>query len=140
MSEGRRDAPKLAILEAQRTQHAPRRSTMRPPEALLPRNPTWETSHFSGLTNLNMTASALPGKRLGHHLMRCGPAVRAARRLPSGRQVSRSLCDCDCDFLTRGKISCSSFFAPKASHPPKILEMLELDGKSQATVILCAVS
>ena len=26
------------------------RNTMRPPEALLPRNPTMESSHFSGLT------------------------------------------------------------------------------------------
>ena len=46
----RRDAPKMAILEAPCAQNAPGRSTMRPPEALLPRNPTWESPHFSGLT------------------------------------------------------------------------------------------
>ena len=49
--QSRRDAPKVAILEAPCAQNAPGRSTMRPPEALLPRNPTWESSHFSGLTN-----------------------------------------------------------------------------------------
>ena len=41
----------MAILEAPCAQNAPGRSTMRPPEGLLPRNPTWESSHFSGLTN-----------------------------------------------------------------------------------------
>ena len=46
----RRDAPKMAILEAPCAQNAPGRSTMHPPEALLPRNPTWESPHFSGLT------------------------------------------------------------------------------------------
>ena len=40
----------MAILEAPCAQNALRRSTMRPPEALLPRNPTWESSHFSGPT------------------------------------------------------------------------------------------
>ena len=48
--QSRRDAPKMAILEAPCAQNAPGRSTMRPPEALLPRNPTWESPHFSGLT------------------------------------------------------------------------------------------
>ena len=43
----------MAILEAPCAQNAPGRSTMRPSEALLPRNPTWESSHFSGLTNLD---------------------------------------------------------------------------------------
>ena len=38
--QSRRDAPKMAILEAQCAQNAPGRSTMRPPEALLPQNPT----------------------------------------------------------------------------------------------------
>ena len=37
---GRRDAPKVAISEAPCAQNAPGRSTMGPPEALLPRNPT----------------------------------------------------------------------------------------------------
>ena len=46
----RRDAPKMAILEAPCAQNAPGRSTMRPPEALLRRNPTWESPRFSGLT------------------------------------------------------------------------------------------
>ena len=50
-TQSRRDAPKMAILEAPCAQNAPGRSTMRPPEALLPRNPTWESPHFSGLTN-----------------------------------------------------------------------------------------
>ena len=49
--QSRRDAPIMAILEAPCAQNAPGRSTMRPPEALLPRNPTWESPHFSGLTN-----------------------------------------------------------------------------------------
>ena len=44
--QSRRDA----ILEAPCAQNAPGRSTVRPPEASLPRNPTWESSHFSGLT------------------------------------------------------------------------------------------
>ena len=48
--QSRRDAPKMAILEAPCAQNAPGRSTMRPPEALLPRNPTWGSPHFSGLT------------------------------------------------------------------------------------------
>ena len=48
--QSRRDAPKMAILEAPCAQNAPGRSTMRLPEALLPRNPTWEFSHFWGLT------------------------------------------------------------------------------------------
>ena len=51
-AQGRRDAPKVAILEAPCAQNAPGRSTMRPPDALLPRNPTWESSHFSGLTRI----------------------------------------------------------------------------------------
>ena len=42
----------MAILEAPCAQNAPGRSTMRLPEALLPRNPTWESSHFWGLTIL----------------------------------------------------------------------------------------
>ena len=46
----RRDAPKMATWEAPCAQNEPGRSTMRPPEALLPRNPTWESPHFSGLT------------------------------------------------------------------------------------------
>ena len=50
--QSRRDAPKMAILEAPCAQNAPGRSTMRPPETLLPRNPTWESPHFSGLTNI----------------------------------------------------------------------------------------
>ena len=41
---------RMAILEAPCAQNAPGRSTMRPPEALLPRNPTWGSPHFSGLT------------------------------------------------------------------------------------------
>ena len=48
--QSRRDAPKMAILEAPCAQNAPGRSTMRPTEALLPRNPTRESPHFSGLT------------------------------------------------------------------------------------------
>ena len=50
--QSRRDAPKVAILEAPCTQHVPGRSTLRPPEVLLPRNPTWDSSHLSGLTRL----------------------------------------------------------------------------------------
>ena len=59
----RRDAPKMAILEAECAQNAPGRSTMRPPEALLTRNPTWESPHFSGLTNYRCDAlyHAMPG-------------------------------------------------------------------------------
>ena len=48
--QSRRDTPKVVILEAPCAQKAPARSTMRPPEALWPRNPTWESSHFSGFT------------------------------------------------------------------------------------------
>ena len=48
--QSRKDAPKMAILEAPCAQNAPGRSTMHLPEALLPRNPTWESSHFWGLT------------------------------------------------------------------------------------------
>ena len=48
--QSRRDASKMAILEAPCAQNARGRSTMRPPDALLPRNPTWESPHFSGLT------------------------------------------------------------------------------------------
>ena len=48
--QSRNAAPKMAILEAPCAQNAPGGSTMRLPEALLPRNPTWESSHFSGLT------------------------------------------------------------------------------------------
>ena len=48
--QGRRDAPKMAILEAPCAQNAPGRSTLPPLETLLPRNPTWESPHFSGLT------------------------------------------------------------------------------------------
>ena len=48
--QSRRGAPKVAILQAPCAQNEPGRSTMRPPEAMLPRNPTWESSHFSGLT------------------------------------------------------------------------------------------
>ena len=47
--QSRKDAPKMAILEAPCAQNAPGRSTMRLPEALLPRTPTWESSHFWGL-------------------------------------------------------------------------------------------
>ena len=54
--QSRRDAPKMAIPCAQ---NAPGRSTMRLPEALLPRNPTWESPHFSGLTNRFRTFSAI---------------------------------------------------------------------------------
>ena len=43
-------AQKVAILEAPCAQNAPGRSTMRPSEALLPRNPTNLSSHFSRLT------------------------------------------------------------------------------------------
>ena len=43
-------SPKMAILEAPCVQNAPGRSTMRLAEALLPRNPTWESSHSWGLT------------------------------------------------------------------------------------------
>ena len=43
--------PKSSISEASCAQNAPGRSTVRPPEALLTRNPTWESSHFSGLSN-----------------------------------------------------------------------------------------
>ena len=50
--QSRKDAPKMAILEAPCAQNALGRSTMRLPEALLPRNPTWESSHFWGLTIL----------------------------------------------------------------------------------------
>ena len=49
--QSRKDAPKMAIFEAPCAQNAPGRSTMRLPEALLPRNPTWESSHFWGLTS-----------------------------------------------------------------------------------------
>ena len=49
--QSRKDAPKMAILEAPCAQNAPGRSTMRLPEALLPRNPTWESSHFWGPPN-----------------------------------------------------------------------------------------
>ena len=45
-----RDAPELTICEPPCARHALDRGTLCPPEALLPRNPTWETSHFSGLT------------------------------------------------------------------------------------------
>ena len=45
-TQSRKDAPRMAILEAPCAQNAPGRSTMRLPEALLPRNPTWESSHF----------------------------------------------------------------------------------------------
>ena len=38
-------APKMSL-------DLPGRSTMRPPEALRSRNPTWESSHFSGLTTI----------------------------------------------------------------------------------------
>ena len=48
--QSRKDAPKMTILEAPRAQNAPGGSTMRLPEALLPRNPPWESSHFWGLT------------------------------------------------------------------------------------------
>ena len=41
----------MAILEAPCAQNAPGRSTMRPPEALPPRNPTWESPHFSGIVS-----------------------------------------------------------------------------------------
>ena len=54
--QSRRDALKVAILEAPCAQNALGRSTMRPPEALLPPKPYffffWEPSHFSGLTIL----------------------------------------------------------------------------------------
>ena len=53
--QSRKDAPKMAILEAPCAQNAPGRSTMRPPEALLPRNPTWESPHFSGPTTQKVT-------------------------------------------------------------------------------------
>ena len=42
VKHSRRDAPKVAILEAPCAQNLPGRGTMRPPEALLPRNATWE--------------------------------------------------------------------------------------------------
>ena len=41
----------MAILEASCAQNAPGRSTMRPPEALLPWNPTWESSHAVACTS-----------------------------------------------------------------------------------------
>ena len=50
-TQSRKDAPEMAILEASCAQNAPGRSTMCLPEALLPRNPTWESSYFWGLTN-----------------------------------------------------------------------------------------
>ena len=59
--QSRRDAPKMAILEAPCAQNAPGRSTVRPPEALLPQNPTWESPHFSGLTIL--------GRKRSHRVM-----------------------------------------------------------------------
>ena len=49
--QSRRDAPKMAILEAPCAQNAPGRSTMRPPEALLPRNPTWGSPPLLGSHN-----------------------------------------------------------------------------------------
>ena len=52
--QSRQDAPQMAILEAPCAQNAPGRSTMRLPEALLPRNPTWESSHFWGLTTVGI--------------------------------------------------------------------------------------
>ena len=61
--QSRKDAPKMAILEASCAQNAPGRSTMRLPEALLPRNPTWESSHFQGLTK---SASSKPQAREGN--------------------------------------------------------------------------
>ena len=50
--KSRRDAPRVAILEALCVRNAPGRGTERPPEALLPRNPVWESSHFSNLTTV----------------------------------------------------------------------------------------
>ena len=58
----RKDAPKMAILEAPCAQNAPDRSTMRLPEALLSRNPTWESSHFWGLTTIAGYRIILPGE------------------------------------------------------------------------------
>ena len=36
---------------------------MRPPEALLPRNPTWESSHFSGLATTHTPLTKGPKLR-----------------------------------------------------------------------------
>ena len=44
--------PKWPSWKHRAPKNTPGRSTMRLPEALLPRNPTWESSHFWGLTNI----------------------------------------------------------------------------------------
>ena len=51
MSEKKRCAQSGHFGSAPCAQNGPGRSTMRLPEALLPRNPTRASSHFSGLTN-----------------------------------------------------------------------------------------
>ena len=51
---------KMAILEAPCAQNAPGRSTMRLLEALLPRNRTWESSDFWGLTIKSAPLFRLP--------------------------------------------------------------------------------
>ena len=61
--QSRRDESKMATLEAPCGQNAPGRNTMRPPEALLPRNPTWESPHFSGLRSF-FRRSAVKGSRI----------------------------------------------------------------------------
>ena len=74
--QSRRDAPKMAILEAPCAQNAPGRSTMRPPEALLPRNPSWESPHFSGLS--------IELSRMGaHHLFRVTQETSQGITLPT---------------------------------------------------------
>ena len=58
--QSRKDAPKIAILEAPCAQNALGRSTMRLPEALLPWNPTWESSHLWGLTIVEASCKQPP--------------------------------------------------------------------------------
>ena len=81
--QSRRDAPKMAILEAPCAQNAPGRSTTRPPEALLPRNPTWESPHFSGLTTKadkkkKARKSSLEPRGLVGVFLRFSPEVRVS--------------------------------------------------------------
>ena len=69
--------PNWASLEAQWAQHAPSRSTiaiMRPPEALLPQNSTWETSHVWDLTNIEQvyTPPPIPNVRILRQVYRGG--------------------------------------------------------------------
>ena len=77
----------MAILEAPYAQNAPGRSTMRPPEALPPRNPTWGSPHFSGLTTFWVQMSTTYSK---------GPKIKKLKLLLR-----------DWDFQTRMHIQAS---------------------------------